>query len=270
VSARAGRRAGVASVASFVFASMLVSSPARAAFEWEHPSPESWIAAESPYRWPIAEAGARSRVDLAAARPWSWSEVRASAVRAALGRPTWTAGLSLAQLATGSYRETRLAGGWERRLGAQGLAVIASLVDVRAESARTIRVTGGELDLAWTSDLGWFRLRAAATGIVQSRGAVAVGVPRALGVSVRSRGPGAQLAARFEEGSRGRRLVLGLMAPVGPLVLGAGWSTGEPSVRCLAGIRRGSLALTAGIAWHTELPPSQVIALALAAREPEP
>jgi hypothetical protein len=53
-------------------------------------------------------------------------------------------------------------------------------------------------------------------------------------------------------------------------VLGAGWSTGEPTVRCLAGIRRGSLALTAGIAWHTELPPSQVIALALAAREPEP
>jgi hypothetical protein len=244
--------------------------PAGAAFEWDHPSPESWIAGDSPYRWPAAEVGRGWRMDLQAARPWSWPELQANAVRAAFGHPRTALGVSVAQLSAGSYGELRVAAGCEQEHAGQRLALVASFLDLTGGSEARARTMGGELDLGWTTRLGWVLVSASATGILQSGGAAAAGAPRTFCLRVRSPGPGALLEGRFEDGSRGRRTIIGLAAPLGPLRLGAALSTGEPTVRCMAGVRRGALALTAGIAWHAELPPSEAIALAIGARAAEP
>jgi hypothetical protein len=229
------------------------AAPAAAAFEWDHPSPGSWIAGDSPYRWPAADCGAGWRLDLSTARPWSWPELHANALRAAIGRSRSAFGMSLDQ---------------ER--GGQRLAVVGSLLDLRGGAEIGAQVTGAELDLGWSAKLGWVRVSASATGILQSRGAVIAGAPRTFSTRVRSIGAGAALEGRFEDGTRGRRLLFGVQAPIGPLRLGAGWSTGEPTVRCMAEIRRGRLGLSGGIAWHTELPPSESVTLAIGARPLEP
>jgi hypothetical protein len=144
------------------------------------------------------------------------------------------------------------------------------LLDLRGGADRGTGVAGAELDLAWVARLKWVVLGASATGILQSPGAVAAGSPRTFATRVRSTGAGALLEARYEDGTRGRRFRVGLLAPVGPLRIGAGWSTAEPTVRCMAEVRRGSLGLSGGIAWHAELPPSESVALAIGARPGAP
>jgi hypothetical protein len=43
--------------------------------------------------------------------------------------------------------------------------------------------------------------------------------------------------------------------------VGGAWSSVEPRMRLGVGLRRGSLTLAAGWAWHSVLPPSHLVAL---------
>jgi hypothetical protein len=256
--------AGMVRLAALASA-MLLAIPARAAFEWEQPSPESWVAGASPFRWPASGAESGFRADAVAARPWSWPDLWASAIRVTGRRHGHAFGLAAAQLGTRSYRETRITAGFTRTAGGQRFLSAAHFLDVRVDLEHALPVHGAELDLGWDAALGPIDVSARALGLVQSRGAVRLRAPRATRLSLRSAARGALLEAAVTQGSRGREITLGFVAEtLAPLVLGAGWSTAEPSLRCLAGVRHGALRLTGGLGWHRDLAPSHVIGVAFA------
>ncbi len=248
-----------------MLASALLALPARAAFEWEHPSPESWVAGASPFRWPAGGSESGWRADAVAARPWSWPDLWASAVRVAGRRHGLAFGVAAAQLGTRGYRETRIAAGLTRAAGRQQFLSTAHLLEVRADLEPALPVRGMELDLGWEAALGPVEVSALATGLVQSRGAVRLRAPRTTRLGLASAGRGARFEAAISQGSRGREVTLGFVAQtLAPLLLGAGWSTAEPSLRCVAGVRHGGLRLTGGLAWHRELAPTHLIGLSFA------
>ena len=262
--------------AGLALACAILALPAAAAFEWEHVSPESWVAGSSPFRSPAGgserfvttpgESESGFRADAVAARPWSWPDLWTSAVRVAGRRHGLAFGLAAGQLGAGGYRETRIAAGVTRAAGRQLFLTTAHFLDVRVDLEHTLPGRGMELDLGWETALGPLAVSALATGLVQSRGAAELRAPRATRVSVRSAGRGALLEAAISQGTRGREITLGFVASetLSPLLVGAGWSTAEPSLRCVAGIRHGGLRLTGGLAWHRDLAPTHLIGLAFA------
>jgi hypothetical protein len=247
--------------------SLTAGREALAAFEWEQATPRSLIAGDSPARWPAAGHGIGLRADLVAAHPWSWPGVGAGAVRVATARRQWALGVALAQLGGPAYRESRIGVGFNRAVDDQRLGLVASLLNVTAGDPVVGSRSGLELDLGWEVELSRLALAARATGVLQSRGTQALGAPRRLGLRVRCAARRLISELEIEEGSRGRRLRLGiLLLPLEPLSVGAAWSSTEPPIRLLVGVRRGSLVLSGGWSWHSSLPPSQLIALSVAPR----
>jgi len=253
-----------------IFVVVAVATAARAAFEWEHPTPWSLIAGDSPARWPATGAGSGLRADAIAARPWGWPGVGAGAVRVgALGRE-WAVGAAVTQLRAPAYRESRLVAGIERKKGGQTLALAASGLSAAAGEPPSDRRSGIDLDVGWGVDLGPIAFAARALGALRTRGAQELGVPRELDLRLLAGGPPVLTELALEEGTGGRRIRLGaLFRPFGPLEVGAAWSSAEPRIRLLVGLWRGPLALAAGWAWHSVLPPTHLVALSHVAQAPK-
>lgn len=233
-----------------------------AAFEWDHPAPRSLIGGDSPARWPVTGKGIGLRADLIAARPWGWPGIRTAAFRIAGAGRIWTAGLAVSQLRTPAYRESRLAAGIEELVGAQRFAFTVNLLSAAAGEPEMGAGSGMEIDLGWSIEMGPIDLAARADGAFRTRGAHELGPPRRVRLGLGGGGPLLRSEVAFEEGSRGRRLGVGLLVhPLPSLTVGAAWSSDEPPVRLLVAVARRSLALSAGWAWHSTLPPSHVVAL---------
>jgi hypothetical protein len=253
--------------ATLVVAGLAMATPAPAAFEWEHPTAWSLISGDSPARWPAAGEGLGLRADAIAGRPWGWPGVGAGAVRIARFGREWGAGVAMTQLRAPAYRESRLGAAVERKRNGQRLGLTGSILNVTAGEPPVHRRSGIDLDLAWGIDFGPLAFTARAPGALRTRGAQELGAPRGLGLSLRAEGPSLTAEFALDEGTAGRRIRLGVgLRPLGPLELGAAWSSAEPRIRLLVGIKQGRLALAAGWAWHSVLPPSQVVSLSHIAR----
>ncbi len=268
--ARTGRRRRIAPLGALAALGALAvlgapARPATAAFDWEHATPRSLVAGDSPVRWPAAGATAGLSADLVWARPFRWPDLRAVGARVAYGAPgeRWVIGAGLSLLDAGAYRESRLALAVGRRFDRQVFALTANVLDAAAgEPVASTRI-GGALDLTWDLDLGGVGFAARASGILESAGAVALAAPREFALAVRAGGAPLTAEMKIIDGSRGRRLRFGLMTRIlPPLALGAGWSSAEPSLRVAIELRRGPLALGGGVAWHADLPRTDLLSVA--------
>jgi len=243
-----------------------LARPAAGALDWEPSTPRSLVAGDSPVRWPAMGATTPGfRADLIWARPFSWPEVGAAGARLAYAAPgeAWVIGMGFSLMRADAYRESRLALAVSRRFERQDFALTASLLQAAAGDAVVSAVAGGALDLAWDLDLDRVTLSARASGILESAGAVALAAPREFGLAVRTGSAPLQAVFRIVDGSRGRRLALGLLTEFVPsLALGAGWCSAEPSLRVVIELRRNTLVLGGGVAWHADLPPTDLLHVA--------
>lgn len=240
-----------------------------AAFEWEHPTPQSLIAGDSPARWPVAGAGTGFRADAIAARPWGWHEVGAAAIRIAGAGRQWAAGVAISQLRAPAYRESRLAVGVEQSVSGQRFGLNGSFLGVTVGGDEELRSTSGiEGDLGWSLDLKGVRVAARAESVLRTPGAQGLVPPRRLRLRLDAGGPLVRSEIALEEGSRGRRLGIGISSrPFKNFRMGAAWSSAEPPVRLLVSVSRGALALSAGWAWHSTLPATRLLSLGHGALE---
>lgn len=244
-------------------------STAGAAFEWEHDTPASLVAGDSPFRWPTAGRGLGLSADAVVARPWSWPGVGAAAARLGVRGQGWAAGVAVAQLGAAAYRESRITGGFERALSGpierrQQIGLAVGVLAVAAGAGAPTRA-GAELDLGWSAALGRLAVSARARSAFQSRGASALRTPRRLSLRLRATAQRLLAELELEEGDRGRRLGMGLiLSPAAAFWIGAGWSSADPPLRLGVGVGRGALGLAAGWAWHPVLPPSRLVQISRA------
>ncbi len=241
--------------------------PVQAAFEWEHPTPESLVAGDSPARWPVAGEGMGFRADAIAARPWSWPGVGAEALRIGGRGSRLAAGIAFSQLRAPGYRESRLATGLEQALSGQRLALVLSRLDalIGEEPAIAPRSrSGSEIDLGWSLASDWLDIAVRSHGAWRTRGAQRLGSPRRFRAHLGAARSLVRTELVLEEGSSGRRLSLGLKTrPFDAVDLGAAWSSAEPPIRLFVALRRNRFALSAGWAWHSTLPATHVVGLSL-------
>jgi len=177
-------------------------------------------------------------------------------------------GSGLFQLRAEAYRESRLTLGVGRALDRQEFMLAASLLQVAAGEPILGSRTGAALDLGWDLRLGSVAFAARASGVLETSAARALAEPREFGLAVRTESSPLLAELRVVDGSRGRRLALGLMTElIAPLAIGAGWSSVEPALRLVIELKHGGLALSGGMAWHSDLPPTQLWHVAHAPRE---
>jgi hypothetical protein len=175
-------------------------------------------------------------------------------------------GAALFQLQAPAYRESRMALGMGRALDQHELMITASVIQAVAGEPVLAARTGAALDLAWNLDLGRVALAARAQGVLETRGARALAEPREFDLAVRTGRAPVLAELRVVDGSRGRRLGLGLLVePFSSLQIGAGWSSVEPSLRFVIELQRGGFVLGGGTAWHSDLPPTRILHVAHAA-----
>lgn len=239
--------------------------PAAGALDWEAVTPRSLVTGDSPVRWPAAGATPGLRADLVWARPFGWPEVSAAGTRVAYAAPggAWVIGGGLALLRADAYRESRLALATGRRLDRQEFALTVSLLQAAAGDPVTSARAGGALDLGWDVDLDRIAFSARASGILESAGALALAAPREFALAVRTGSSPLEAELEIVEGSRGRRLSLGLWTELlPPLAVGAAWSSAEPALRIVIELRRGTLVLGGGVAWHADLPRTDLLSVA--------
>jgi hypothetical protein len=238
--------------------------PVAAAFEWDPLTPQSLILGDSAVRWPVAGSGPGFCADALLARPFSWPGVMANGLRVATAHDAFGLGSSWSLLQAPAYRESRLAIGISHGGERQRPGLVVNFLHVAAGDAVRRAEGGAALDLVWDLHLSPLDVGARVSGVLESRGARHLGEPREWKLRACVHLAPLDAEFRIEEGSRGRRAGMGvILRPWPPLAVGVGWSATEMPLRLFVEVRRQWVAIGWGTAFHTELPPTPVVALSL-------